>query len=127
MEKKATGFHATEREVLRQYNIKLRKAKEKWHVPKVMLKPEISYTKDGLGFILSTNRDLVAYGYEWERGEATNPQDMHTYPPMEYYRHSSKKSFEDKNVVAGVRYFYRVRAISRNGVGPWSVIVSRIL
>ena len=127
IEKKATGFHAAEREVLWQYHIKLRKVKEKWHVPKAMLKPKIDYTKDGLGFVVSTNRDLLANGYEWERGEATNPQDMNAYPPMEYYKHSSKKSFADNNVKAGVRYFYRVRAVNRNGEGPWSVITSRIL
>jgi len=127
MEKKATGFHAEELGALGEYKIKLRKTREKWHVPKTILVPEISITKDGLGFIVTTNRDLLANGYEWERGVATNPQDMNTYPPMEYYRHSSKKSFEDKNVKAGVRYFYRVRPVNSNGVGPWSGIISRIL
>ena len=127
MEKKATGFHAEELGALEEYKIKLRKAREKWHVPKTMLVPEIDISSDGLGFSVSTNRDHLAIGYEWERGESTNPQDMNTYPPMEFYRHSSKKSFEDKNVKAGVRYFYRVHAVNSNGVGPWSGIISRIL
>ena len=127
IEKKANGFHKTEQKVLTYYGLKQRKAKEKWDYPKEILIPGITNTTDGSGFKVSTNRDLLANGYEWERGESTNPQDMNTYPPMNFYKHSSKKSFIDKNVKAGVRYFYRVRAVNRNGEGPWSVIKSWIL
>ena len=73
-----------------------------------------------------TAKDPVAINYEWQKGQGLDPKDMHTIPDMVFFKFTTKIKFVDDNVTKGVRYFYRVRALNRNGQGPWSEPVSRV-
>ena len=126
IEKKAIGFHTTNPVVLNDYDIKLRKPREKKPIPTRVHVPELKDDLDGEGFVVSTQFDPDADKYEWEKGTATNPQDTTTVPPMQHYKITSKITFVDDNVSPGVRYFYRVRAFNTTGNGPWSSAVSRV-
>ena len=73
-----------------------------------------------------TAKDDVADSYEWQKGQGTDPKDTSTIPPMSFFKQTSKTVFIDDEVLKGIRYFYRVRAVNRNGQGPWSEPVSRV-
>jgi hypothetical protein len=126
IENKAIGFHTATPDKLTDYDIKLRKPREKKPAPTAVIIPELKDDTDGQGFIISTQVDPNADKYEWEKGVATDPKDLNTIPAMLHYKITSKTVFVDDNVAKGVRYFYRVRAINTTGDGPWSAAVSRV-
>ena len=45
---------------------------------------------------------------------------------MQFLKNSVKLSFIDDDVLPGIRYFYTVRAVNRNGKGPESDAASRV-
>ena len=126
IENKAIGFHTANTEVLNDYDIKLRKPREKSPVPSAVLVPVLADDVDGEGFVIETQYDPDADKYEWEKGTAADPTDTSTVPPMQHFKVTSKINFVDDNVMPGVRYFYRVRAFNTSGNGPWSAAVSRV-
>ena len=123
----AYGIYANNPDKLAEYGIKPRKEHSKVPPPTSILAIEISDDTDGEGFILNlTAKDPVADNYEWQKGQGVDPKDMHTIPDMSFFKFTTKIQFVDDNVTKGVRYFYRVRALNRNGQGPWSEPVSRV-
>ena len=123
----AYGIYANTPDKLAEYGIKQRKDKSKIPPPTAILAIEISDDTDGEGFILLlTAKDPVSDNYEWQKGQGLDPKDMHTIPDMSFLKFTTKIKFVDDNVTKGVRYFYRVRALNRNGQGPWSEPVSRV-
>ena len=123
----AYGIYANNLSKLSEYGIKPRKDPNKVPPPTKTLAIEITDDSDGEGFNLSiTSKDDVADSYEWQKGQATDPKDMSTIPPLSFYKTTSKIKFLDDDIIKGVRYFYRVRALNRNGQGPWSEAVSRV-
>lgn len=126
IENKAIGFHTANPDVLNDYDIKLRKPREKSPVPSAVLVPVLTDDVDGEGFVIETQYDPDADKYEWEKGTAADPTDLNTVPPMQHFKVTSKIKFVDDNVMPGFRYFYRVRAFNTSGNGPWSAAVSRV-
>ena len=126
IENKAIGFHTSNPEVLNDYDIKLRKPREKRPVPTAVLVPVLKDDVDGEGFIVSNEVDTDADKYEWEKGIATDATDLNTVPPMQHFKITSKITFIDDDVMPGKRYFYRLRAFNTSGNGPWSAPVSRV-
>jgi hypothetical protein len=126
VENKAIGFHTAEKEVLVDYNIKLRKPAVKKPVPSLTLIPELTDDVDGVGFVISSQVDPDADKYEYEKGVGLDPQDLNTIPKMLHFKITSKTIFVDDDVAPGVRYFYRVRAFNATGEGAWSATVSRV-
>ena len=123
----AYGIYANNPEKLAEYGIKPRREPSKVPPPTSILAIEISDDTDGEGFILMlAAKDPVADNYEWQKGQGLDPKDMHTIPDMTFFKFTTKMQFVDDNVTKGVRYFYRVRALNRNGQGPWSEPVSRV-
>jgi hypothetical protein len=123
----AYGIYANNPEKLAEYGIKPRREPSKVPPPTSILAIEISDDTDGEGFILLlTAKDPVSDNYEWQKGQGLDPKDMHTIPDMTFFKFTTKMQFVDDNVTKGVRYFYRVRALNRNGQGPWSEPVSRV-
>jgi hypothetical protein len=98
---KAKGFHATAPERLADYDINLRKPREKKPTPTAVIVPEIKDDIDGQGFIVSTQVDPYADNYEWQKGAGTDPSDIKTIPPMTHYKITSKASFIDNEVAKG--------------------------
>jgi hypothetical protein len=123
---KAIGFHNSEPVELQSYGIKLRKAKEKKAVPDKKLGPVIEEDVDGIGFKISTQFDPLAEHYEWEKGESDDPKDLNHIPDLKLFKSTSRISFIDNEIEAGVRYFYRVRAVNRRGKGVWSAVANKI-
>ncbi len=126
IENKAIGFHTAHTEELKSYGISLPKPKEKKPIPSAPLAPSIKDDVDGVGFILSTTLDPNADRYEWQRGVANDAKDVNTIPAMQLYKSTRKLTFVDENVVPGLRYFYRVRAINATGEGAYSPIVNKV-
>lgn len=124
--KKAKGFHSFEPVALVDYGIKARKTKEKRPVPATRLGVSIVDDVDKEGFIVSTSVDPLAEQYQWERGVAEDAKDVNTIAPMTMYKSTSRSSFTDNDILPGLRYFYRVRALNRNGEGPWSSAASKV-
>jgi hypothetical protein len=126
VENKAIGFHTAKKELLVDYDIKVRKLAVKKPVPSAVLVPELADDVDGVGFVVSTQSDPDADKYEWQKGAGLNPQDLNTIPKMLHFKITSKIVFVDDDVEPGVRYFYRVRAFNATGEGAWSAAVSRV-
>lgn len=113
-------------EKLIPYGISPRRETTKKSAPSKVLHPALDDNTDGVGFIVSTGADPDAYHYEWEKGLATDPSKTDLIPELKFFRICTKSSFVDDDVPKGVRVFYRVRAVNRAGVGPWSEAVSRV-
>lgn len=123
----AYGIYAKNPDKLAEYGIKPRKDPSKIPPPSSILAIEINDDSDGEGFDLKiVSRDELADSYEWQKGQSTTPTDLNTIPPMIYFKTTSKTQFIDDDVVKGIRYFYRVRAMNRNGQGHWSEAASRV-
>jgi len=123
----AYGIYATDPDKLAEYGIKPKKDRSKIPPPTSILAIEITDDTDGEGFsLILTAKDPVALNYEWQKGQGLDPKDMHTIPDMSFFKFTTKIQIVDDNVIKGIRYFYRVRALNRNGQGPWSEPVSRV-
>ncbi len=122
----ALGFHSDNPDQLIDYGIKSRKPYVPKMRPEQILKVLLTDDTDGVGFIVSTQKDSVANNYEWQKGQGANPADTNTIPEMKFFKFTSKTTFVDDDVAKGVRYFYRVRAVNTAGDGPWSEPVSKV-
>lgn len=123
----AYGIYATTPEKLIEYGLKPRKDPSKVPAPTKTLAIDIADDTDGEGFnLIITAKDDVADNYEWQKGQAADAKDVNIIPPLAFFKTSSKTKFLDDDVLKGIRYFYRVRALNRNGQGPWSEPVSRV-
>lgn len=123
----AYGIYANNPEKLSEYGIKLKRESTKIPPPTAVLSIEIKDDTDGEGFVLSVvQRDEVADSYEWQKGPGADPKDLNTIPPLQFFKVTSKTTFLDDQIQKGVRYFYRVRAVNRNGQGPWSEPTSQV-
>jgi hypothetical protein len=112
---------------LSEYGMKPRKPGEKVPSPDKTLAINITDDTDGEGFILTLAiKDDVADFYEWKKGQGIDPKDTSTTPPMFPFKNSAKLTFVDDDVLPGIRYFYSVRAVNRNGKGPESEAASRV-
>ncbi len=123
----AFGIYADTPDKLVEYGLKPRKSPEKVPPPTNILAIEIQNDTDGEGFILMlAAKDPLADSYEWQKGQGADPKDVNTIPPMSFYKQTSKSTIVDDDVLKGIRYFYRVRALNRNGQGPWSEAASKV-
>ena len=123
----AYGNYADNPSELAEYGLKPRKDPTIVPPPTKTIAITLTDDTDGEGIVLTlAAKDDVADFYEYEKGQGTDPKDQTKIPPMEFLKNSSKSSFEDDDVLPGIRYFYRVRAVNRNGQGPWSEAASRV-
>ncbi len=109
-----------------EYGINMKKEATPKSAPSTPIHIILKDDTDGIGYIVSTQKDQSADNYEWHKGQAANPADINTIPEMKFFKFTSKTTFVDDDVIKGVRYFYRVRAVNTAGTGPWSEAVSRV-
>ena len=109
-----------------EYGISMKKEAAQKSAPVTPLHIALQDDTDGIGYIVSTQKDQSADNYEWHKGQGANPADTNTIPEMKFFKYTSKTTFVDDDVAKGVRYFYRVRAVNTAGVGAWSEAVSRV-
>jgi hypothetical protein len=123
----AYGLYADNPVKLAEYGLKPRKDPSKVPPPTSTLAITITDDTDGEGFVLTiAAKDAVADSYEWKKGQGLDPKDTKTTPAMLFFKNSTKLTFVDDDVIPGVRYFYSVRAVNRNGKGPESDVASRV-
>ena len=126
LENSAIAYEKSDPDKLSRYGINLRKEKIRKPAPTAILHAALQDDTDGIGFIVSTNIDPNADHYEWYKGNNSDPTKTDIIPEMKLYKTTTKTSFVDDDVLKGVRYFYKVRAINAAGEGPWSEAVSRV-
>ncbi len=126
LENSAIAYEKSDLDKLSHYGVTLRREKTRKPVPTAILHPALRDDTDGVGFIVSTNVDSNADQYEWFKGIGTDPAKTDLIPEMKLYKTTTKTSFVDDDILKGVRYFYKVRAINAAGEGPWSEAVSRV-
>lgn len=141
----ARGIHASNPTKLNEYDIKQRKEPVAAEVPAKAVIISITDDDDGIGFKISLqSQGKNVSDWQVQRGEivpATNsgggmpmpgpgtPASGATtvlQPPYPFLRTTKKLVFVDDDVVAGVRYFYRVRGTNSKGPGEWSEPVSAV-
>lgn len=120
------GLEGNSVEKLTPYGIQPQAKAVKKESPVKTLIPVIEDDRDGVGFILTTQSDPAADNYEWEKGIGSDATKPDAIPEFKHLAVTQKLSYLDDDVPKGVRIFYRVRAINRAGVGPWSLAVSRV-
>jgi len=122
----AIGLENSNAEKLNEYGIKLRKAITKKPAPTQVLIPVLEDDSDGVGFVVSTQPDVNADIFEWQKGTGTDASKTDTIPEMKLFKTTTKTYFVDDDIPQGIRIFYRVRAVNSAGQGPWSQPVSRV-
>lgn len=139
----ARGIHSSNPEKLNEYDIKSRKEPVALEVPVKAIIKTITDDDDGIGFkIFLQSQGANVTTWEVQRGQiapATNPGGgtptpgtpasgaaTVLQPPYPFLRTTKKLVFVDDDVVAGVRYFYRVRGVNSKGPGEWSEPVSAV-
>jgi hypothetical protein len=127
MEKLAKGLHKDSPIKLVEYGIVYDRTRKHSQPPVKTLAVVLKDDADAEGFIVGIKfSDPDADNYEFEKGISADAADVNHIPPMSYYKVTSKMSFVDDDIQKGLRYWYRVRAINRKGVGPWSDAASRV-
>ncbi|MFZ1323478.1 MAG: hypothetical protein WAT71_18150 [Ignavibacteria bacterium] len=126
IESLATGLHNEDPEKLEEYDVAQRKKGSSVPKPGKIIYPVLSDDSDGVGFIVSTQKDPDATSYQWFKGVGTDPKNANNVPELQPYKVSSKITFVDDDVEKGVRYFYKVQAFNAHGTGIMSEAVSRI-
>ena len=148
IEKRAIGLHATTPGKLVEYNIRIpRAAVETRELPQKAIIRSVKEHEDGVGFkITIKGQGLTVDYWEIERGKidlAAKFSDTATgsesdapvtnsgvttvlQPPYPFLKSTKKLRYVDNDVVAGVRYFYRVRGVNATGEGAWSEPVSAV-
>lgn len=122
----AIGLHKDSTEKLNEYGIKtLGRSKATVYPHKTVIQNIID-DFDGEGFIIQIAPGNRADYYEVERGTVDHVSTQILEPPYPFLRTTKKLKFVDNNVVKGVRYFYRARAINTMGSGEWSEPMSRV-
>ncbi len=126
LENSVIAYEKSDPDKLSRYGISLRKVKTSKPAPTSIIHPSLRDDTDGIGFIVSCNADSNAEQYEWYKGNNSDASKTDIIPEMKLYKTTTKTSFVDDEVLKGVRYFYKVRAINPAGEGPWSEAVSRV-
>jgi len=126
IESLAVGLHSETPEKLGEYEVSQRKKGSVIPKPTRIIYPVLEDDTDGIGFIVSTQKDPDASNYQWFRGVSADPKNVNNVPDMQPYKVSTKMSFVDDDVEKGVRYFYKVQAFNTHGTGAMSEAVSRI-
>ena len=108
------------------YGIQNRKTQAKKPACTEILQITLADDTDGVGFIVTTRTEKNADMYEWQKGQSADASKTDQIPEMKHFKITIKTTFVDDDVVKGVRYFYRVRAVNAAGEGPWSEAVSRV-
>lgn len=122
----AMGLHKDSTEKLIQYGIKTMGSGKVTTYPHKTVIQSIVDDFDGEGFIIQIAPGNRANYYEVERGTVDDVSTQILAPPYPFLRTTKKLKFVDDNVVKGVRYFYRARAINTMGPGEWSEPISRV-
>jgi hypothetical protein len=122
----AYAYYADEQNKLREYGLEPHKDAQPRPVP--TQKPVISIEddSDGIGFVLSIQRDPAGDLIEWHRGISADPTKTDIIPAMTLYKTTKKISFVDDDVLKGQRVWYKVRTVNTAGSSPWSEPVSRV-
>lgn len=127
LENLARGLHSSDPEKLIEYGIPPEPVRTPANPPTMVLSLIIKDDTDGVGFRVSLqSADPDAENYEYEKGVGADPTVTGIVPEMSHFKLTTKISFVDDDVLRGRRCFYRVRAINRKGVGPWSEAVSSV-
>ncbi|MCF8459856.1 MAG: fibronectin type III domain-containing protein [Flavobacteriales bacterium] len=132
IEKRAVAIHATNANKLVEYNIRISGvAGTARELPTKAIIKRVKHDADGIGFKLSIKGQGTAVDFwEIERGmmELTTENRAATVlqVPYPFLASSKKLTYVDDDVLAGVRYFYRVRGVNAKGGGAWSEPVSAV-
>ena len=123
----ATGLHTANPEKLNEYGIKPRKPSQAKPLPAKAVIQNIEDDSDGEGFVITivSQRGVVDF-FEIQKAMAANADDKVLAPPYPFYKSTKKLKITDDEVLAGKRYFYRVRGVNATGKGEWSEPVSRV-
>ena len=122
----AVGLHNNDPQKLNEYDIHLRQPGQPLPIPPKAIIAFMRDDDDGIGFKIKVQPLADASAYEWEKGQAPQPNQLVLAPPYTFWRTSSKTQLVDDDVEKGIRYFYRVRAINATGAGEWSEPVSHV-
>ncbi len=127
----AMGIHSESQEKLNEYGLgaqsdKYNTAARTLPIPAKVVIDSIIDDYDGVGFIVQLSRIDNVEHFEVERGRVEDPKTSILAPPYPFLRTVKKLKFTDDDIVKGQRYFYRVRAVNRNGAGEWSEPLSRV-
>jgi len=126
LENSAIAYEKSDADKLSRYGINIRKEKTRKPAPTAVIHAALQDDTDGIGFIVSTNVDSNGDQYEWFKGNNSDPTKTDVIPEMKLYKTITKTSFVDDDVLKGIRYFYKARAINAAGEGSWSEAVSRV-
>jgi len=122
----ATGIHNSDQVKLNEYDIKLRAPGVPLPIPQKAVIASIKDDDDGIGFKMKVQVLADATSYEWQKGEAPQPNQTSLPTPYPFWRTTTKTTVVDDDVTAGTRYFYRVRGVNSTGPGEWSEPVSHV-
>ena len=122
----ATGLHTADPEKLSSYGISQPKAATTVPPPGKAIILSVKDDSDGIGFIVTVQPLNNADTFEIEKAVAATADTAAAPGPFAYYKSSRKLSLVDDDVEQGRRYYYRVRAMNRNGYGEWSEPVGAI-
>jgi len=147
IEKRAIAVHATSLGKLPQYGISVPAGSGSARtLPVKAVIKDVEDDDDGIGFkitMLTQGKNMVDF-WEIERGEIVpstntggtmppmpgtgsgNSSATVLQPPYPFLKSTKKLVYVDDDVVAGVRYFYRVRGVNTRGGGEWSEPVSAV-
>lgn len=124
------GIHNESQEKLNEYGLGFHvgknNASRSLPIPSKVVIDSIIDDYDGVGFIIQLARIDNVEHFEIQRGQSTDSKALVLAPPYPFLRTVKKLKFTDDDVEKGLRYFYRVRAINRNGAGEWSESLSRV-
>jgi hypothetical protein len=126
LENFARAIHAKDMDSLQDYGLDAQTSSASRPAPTAKLLVTLEDDTDGVGFIVSTNKDTNASMYEWYKGAGTDASKTDVIPAMALFKTTQKTSFVDDDVVKGQRTFYKVRSVNAAGAGPWSEPVSRV-
>ena len=132
IKKRAIGIHATSADKLVEYNIRVpRGPGQPRELPTKAIIKSVKIDDDGIGFkiAIKSQGETVDF-WEIERGKIELTTESRTATvlqvPYPFLASSKKLNHVDDDVVAGVRYFYRVRGVNATGGGAWSEPVSAV-
>lgn len=126
----AVGIHNDSPEKLNEYGLGFHSAKnnaaKSLPIPAKVVIDSLVDDYDGVGFIVQLARMDGVEHFEVQRGRSEDPKALVLAPPYPFLRTVKKLKFTDDDIEKGQRYFYRVRAVNRNGAGEWSEPLSRV-
>jgi hypothetical protein len=120
-DKRVQGFHPENTDKWLEYGTPVPATPQDHPLPAQGVILSVEDDSDGEGFIITTKNDENGEYLEIEIGSAA-ANVMTLAPPFPVVKTTKKLKYTDNNVVAGTRYFYRVRWVNAKGAGAWSEV-----